>query len=204
MLRHQIVEHPGCVPTDFSTTPWNDSALVTPQHAVYTLWNNSTVHKHCSESQQQLLICPAEDCINGRKLTLPECYGVATCAAAVNMETGLKKQMRRKNDLPDSIQIAIGMKVMVTKNVETDMDVMNGARGEIVDIILDPDEPPIGNKPVITLKHLPAYILIKMARTRAMQLERLEEGIILVQVASRNFQIKVWQVGGKYVKCSVC
>ena len=37
-----------------------------------------------------------------------------------------------------------------------------------------------------------------------MQLEGLDEGVIPVQVATCNFQIKVQQVGGKYVKRSVC
>ena len=203
MLRHQIVKHPHCLPTDFSTPPWNDAALVTPQHAVCTLWNDSAVRKHCSESHQQLFICLAEDRINGRKLTLPEHYGVATRKAAINMESGLKKRRRWKNDLPDTIQIAIGMKVMVTENVETGLDITNGARGEIVDIILDPNKPPIGNDPIVTLKCLPAYILVKMARTRATQLEGLDENVIPVQVATHNFQIKVRQVGGKYIKRSV-
>ena len=203
MLRHQIVKHPHCLPTDFSTPPWNDAALVTPQHAVCTLWNDSAVRKHCSESHQQLFICLAEDCINGRKLTLPEHYGVATRKAAINMESGLKKRRRWKNDLPDTIQIAIGMKVMVTENVETGLDITNGARGEIVDIILDPNKPPIGNDPIVTLKCLPTYILVKMARTRATQLEGLDENVIPVQVATHNFQIKVRQVGGKYIKRSV-
>ena len=43
------------------------------------------------------------------------------------------------------------MKVMVTDNIETDLDITNGARGKIVDIILHPDEPPIGDLPVIKL-----------------------------------------------------
>ena len=64
MLHHQIVKHSGCMPTDFSTAPWNDSALVTSWYAVHTLWNDSAVCKHCSKSQQQLFICPAGDCIN--------------------------------------------------------------------------------------------------------------------------------------------
>ena len=174
-----------------STSPWNNSALVTPQHSACTLWNNSTVHKHCTESQQQLFICPAEDHINGCKLTLPEWYGVATHGAAINMEIGLKKQRCQKNDLPDTIQITIGMKVMVTENIETDLDVTNRARGEIVDIIMDTDKLPIGNDPIITLKCLLAYILVKMAHTRAMQLEGLEEGVIPAQVTTHNFQIKV-------------
>ena len=113
-------------------------------------------------------------------------------------------QRRQKNDLPDTIQIAIWMKVMVTENIKTDLDVTNGARGEIVDIILDPNKPPIGNDPIIALKHVLAYILVKMVCTRAMQLEGLEEGVIPVQITTCNFQIKVQQVSGKYVKCSIC
>jgi len=35
------------------------------------------------------------------------------------------------------------MKVTVTNNVETDLDITNEARGEVVDIVLHLDEPPI-------------------------------------------------------------
>jgi hypothetical protein len=35
------------------------------------------------------------------------------------------------------------MKVMVTDNIETDLNITNGARGEIVDIVLHPDDPSI-------------------------------------------------------------
>jgi hypothetical protein len=63
------------------------------------------------------------------------------------------------------------MKVIVTDsdNVETDLDITNGARGEIVDIILHPDEPQFNrNDAVIKLKYLlPAsYLLVKLTRTR--------------------------------------
>src|SRR5882762_9281874 len=92
---------------------------------------------------------------------------------------------------------------MVTENIETDLDVTNGARGEIVDIILHPDEPPLSSEPIVTLKHLPSYVLIKMQRTRATQLDGLSEGIIPVEVATCNFQIKVHTTGGKYVTRSV-
>lgn len=33
-----------------------------------------------------------------------------------------------------------GMKVMVTENVETDLNITNGARGTIVGIVCHPDE----------------------------------------------------------------
>ena len=65
------------------------------------------------------------------------------------------------------------MKVMVTKNIEIDLDLTNGAQGEIVDIILHPDEPPIGNAPVVHLKFMPAYILVKLSRSRAAALQGL-------------------------------
>ena len=80
-----------------------------------------------------------------------------------------KTQGRRKRkDLPWRIEIAKGMKVLVTDNIETDLDVTNGARGEIVDIILHPDEPPISDSdPVVYLQYVPTYILVKLSRTRA-------------------------------------
>jgi hypothetical protein len=58
-----------------------------------------------------------------------------------------------------------GMKVLVTDNVETDLDVTNGAWGEIFDIILHPDKPPPSDKPTVYLKYVPSYILVKLNRT---------------------------------------
>jgi hypothetical protein len=55
------------------------------------------------------------------------------------------------------VKLAIGMKVMVMDNVETDLDITNGAWGEIVNIIIHPDEPPIGNLPVVQLRYMPLY-----------------------------------------------
>jgi len=51
------------------------------------------------------------------------------------------------------------MKVLITENVQTDLDMTNGG-GEIVQIILDPDEPPIGDKTEVRLQHPPAYVLV--------------------------------------------
>ncbi|KAJ6453999.1 hypothetical protein DFH09DRAFT_1298158 [Mycena vulgaris] len=73
-------------------------------------------------------------------------------------------------DLPNEVDLGIGMKVMVTSNLETDLDLTNGAKGEIVDIILDPDELPVGNEPMVQLKKMPAYILVMLTRTRASRL----------------------------------
>ena len=202
MLRELIIATPKCPPTDFTRSPWNNAALVTPRHAVRNQWNEAAVRKHCRETGQRLFICPAEDCINNRSLSLAERYGVATRGFKMNND-GSRRRRRKVNDLPDVVEMAVGMKVMVTENLETDLDVTNGARGEIVDIILHPDEPPISDEPIVTLRHLPSYILVKMNRTRATQLEGLEESTIPVQVATRSFQIKVRKPGGQYVTKTV-
>jgi hypothetical protein len=106
-------------------------------------------------------------------------------------------------DLPAEIEITKGMQVMVTDNVETDLDVTNGARGEIVDIILHPDERPLGNEPIAQLEYLPAYILVKMARTRASLLDGLDESVIPVEVESTSFRIKTQVSTGKMMQRTV-
>ena len=69
----------------------------------------------------------------------------------------------------------------MTQNVETDLDIANGARGEIVDIKLDPKESDHENGSRVVLAHLPAYILVKMMKTRTSQLDGLEPSVILVE-----------------------
>ena len=51
---------------------------------------------------------------------------------------------------------------MVTANIKTDLNITNGARGKMMDIIVHPDEPPLGGDSIITLKYLSSYILVKM------------------------------------------
>ena len=41
---------------------------------------------------------------------------------------------------------------LVTENVETDLDITNGACGEIVKIVLHEDEPPIAQGAVVKLR----------------------------------------------------
>ncbi|KAG1739555.1 hypothetical protein EDB19DRAFT_1635769 [Suillus lakei] len=146
MLRTLVLSDPHCLPTDFATKPWNEAALVMPQHTVQRLWNEVAIQKHCQEIGHQLFICTAEDTFKGEPLMLQEHYA---------QQRHMKPKKRQ--DLPDMVEIAIGMKVMVTQNIETDLDITNGARGTIVKIVLHPDKPVIDNKSLVTLKYLPAY-----------------------------------------------
>ena len=162
--------------------------LVTPRHAVRTKWNALASRKACRASGEQLFQCPAEDRITARgaaprELTLGERY-----AMAARMKT---EKHRRKQDLPWIVELSRGMKILVTTNLETDLDVTNGARAEVVDIILHPDEPPIGNEPIVKLKYLPAYILVRMDRTRAAPLTGLDRGVIPVEPMTTRMNIKM-------------
>ena len=171
---------------DFSTPPWADASLITPRHTVRTRWNEAATRRRCADLKTRLFVCPALDTIKGSPLTLEERYALAGPPG--------KGGKRRDKGLPEYIHLAIGMKVMVTNNLQTDLDVTNGARGVVVDIILNPEEPPFEDGSMVTLKHLPECVLVKLLRTRAAALPGLDEGIIPIQRISTRSQIRV---GGK-------
>ncbi|KZT28109.1 hypothetical protein NEOLEDRAFT_1030210, partial [Neolentinus lepideus HHB14362 ss-1] len=94
----------------------------------------------------------------------------------------LRKQRRTKRKhLPEKVLLAVGMKVMVTSNLATDLDIANGSRGEVVKIVLDPEEPPLTDEAVVELKRLPAYVLVRLDRTRMPQLPGLEEHVVPIE-----------------------
>ncbi|PSS19942.1 hypothetical protein PHLCEN_2v3115 [Hermanssonia centrifuga] len=187
-LRTLVLSTPGAE-VDFGSAPWQDASLVTPRHAVRNLWNEHAARKWCAKSENQLFICYAEDRIRkgsqrvSEELSLGEQYAVAMRGQSVNR--------RRRQDLPRTVELAKGMKVLVTTNLETDLDLTNGARGEIVDIILDPEEPPVGDGSIVHLHRLPLYVLVRMSRTRASQLAGLDEGVIPVQPMASTMRIKL-------------
>jgi len=71
-----------------------------------------------------LIKCPAFDTIQGRKLTLEEKFAVVA-----KPKSGRGRNRREHAKLADEVEIAIGMEVMVTFNVSTDLDVANGTCG---------------------------------------------------------------------------
>ena len=94
--------------------------------------------------------------------------------------------------LPDTVEIAVGMRIMVTTNINTDREVANGARGTVVEIILDAQESTINSAiPNVELGFLPACILVKLDRTSGGAIAGLEEGIIPIFLVERSFQISM-------------
>ncbi|KAI0250295.1 hypothetical protein BJV78DRAFT_1155135 [Lactifluus subvellereus] len=146
------------------------------------MWNEYSNHKWCQAAGEQLLICTAEDTIGNRLLTLTEKYYVAMQST---------KQRGPKVQLPAQIEVAKGMKVLVTNNIVTDLDITNGARGEIVDIFLDPDEPRLHSGSIAHLHHLPICILVKLTRTRASNLGDLDKNVVPIEPLSTTVQIEL-------------
>ena len=47
-------------------------------------------------------------------------------------------------------------------DIVTNLDITNGARGTIVGIVLNPEEPLLGDNSIVILKHLPWCVLVKL------------------------------------------
>ena len=128
MLCTLLIHELQGTPANFNLGPWDDVSLVTPCHMVQKLWNEAAVQKHCCWTGKQLFICTPEDRIRNRSLILAErCTVINWYCVDLEMNNRKKKW---HHDLPDVIELMVGMKVMVTQNIETDLDITNSARGK--------------------------------------------------------------------------
>ena len=201
MLRTLIVGENRNQTIDFEEPPWNTAILVTPRHAVRVQWNIAALYKHCHANGQKLLVCTAEDTHNGRHLDMREICLLESHRGKHNQKNNHTRTMK---DLPYQIEIALGMKIMITDNIQTDLDITNGATGEIIDIILHEDESIQSlNDTIITLKHLPIYILVKLGRTRATKLYNLEDCIVPIEPTSTTYRIKITTQNGNIVQRTI-
>ncbi|KAI6116431.1 hypothetical protein F5141DRAFT_1001393 [Pisolithus sp. B1] len=199
MLRSLVLTDPTCIIPDFSCEPWLDVSLVTPRHAVRQLWNKSALKKHAQLTKCAIVQFKAEDTTKGRPLSLIEHYGVAS-----HLSHSRGTDCHQMQQLPSNMELTTGMKVMVTENVETDLDITNGVRATIVGIICHPDELSINHKSAeINLERLLLYILVKMDRTRISKLTGLDSSVIPVEPATRTFRIKMQDGDRKQTMCSV-
>jgi hypothetical protein len=133
IIKKLIITNDDGSSVDYSVAPWKDARLVTPRHAVRTQWNTAAIKKHCENTRRRLYICPAEDTIEGRPVTNKEKIAILT------KKKGTKSQSDQ-GGLTKEIELAIGVPVMVTLNIRTEMDVANGVRGTLEGIVLDERE----------------------------------------------------------------
>lgn len=127
-LKKLVLTSPFCDVPDFTTAPWNDAVLVTPRNGARVYWNEQKVIQHCHSTGHTHFIVYARDNTKQGALTLQQRLVIAAM------------KPDDTSSLPNRVDLAIGMKVMVLLNIDTDSDLANGSRGVITDIILDPRE----------------------------------------------------------------
>lgn len=197
MLEKLVLTSPDCPPTDFENGPWKNAILVTPRNEVRRQWNRAAVQQHCRGQKTPLYLCRAEDWIGkgaGRRghdeFTEEEKIAYA-------MRNNRKKSERRTPSLPEEVELAVGMKVLITSNIDTDNDIANGARGEVVEIGLDEGEEMSEGGAVQRLKHLPRYILVKLDRTKALPMEGKERGTVPIEPQETDIYITLPVTGSR-------
>ncbi|KAF9561234.1 hypothetical protein CPC08DRAFT_606892, partial [Agrocybe pediades] len=154
IIRGIDMSRPNTDIPDFSKAPWNEAILVTSRHEVRERWNEEAVRKHCHATGNIRYVVPAEDVDKDRE------DGVLSMEGRLALA---KMKDKEKGKLSDTIDMAIGIKVMVLVNMATEADIANGTRGEITDILLDQREPNpiIEEDGSIKLRYLPQMILFK-------------------------------------------
>ena len=87
---------------------WDDAVLVTPRHSVRNAWNAAALERHCHKEKVQKITVPAQDIVHGRGLNLSERVQVAKRDGKRSRTT-----TEHSTDLPRTVDIALGMKVMI-------------------------------------------------------------------------------------------
>lgn len=176
LLRSLIISKPECPVTDFASEPWRSAVLITPRHAVRRPWNAQALRAHCARTGATLYVCRAQDRFQHRRLDKQERLAV--------------RKKKEGKSTQDVLELAIGMKCMVTFNVSTNADITNGARGVVHDIVLRSEEDvERRGRGIVKLKRLPAYVLVKLDRTRAIALPGFPTGVIPVVPMEKTFSI---------------
>jgi hypothetical protein len=176
----------------FTSGEWSNAVLVTPRHSVRNQWNELASRHHCRQTGHQLINSPAYDTHNNNPLS-------QTLRALVQSRTYATSEggSTAKGDpggLPDVVQIAIGMKVMVTYNVETELDIANGARGTVERIIIDnaEDEGTASTELacVRDLARPPLCVLVRLSKADVKwEIPGLERGVVPITPIRNRFQV---------------
>ncbi|CEL58884.1 hypothetical protein RSOLAG1IB_12210 [Rhizoctonia solani AG-1 IB] len=170
---------------------WADAVLVTPRHSVRHRWNELASYHHCRSTGQQLFLSHAYDTHKDEPLS-----DKLKALLRAQMFTGTTADGTPvKGDaggLSDIVLLAVGMKVMVTYNIETELDIANGARGTVVRIITgSANESDGGTGHIQDLSYPPICVLVKLWRTKAQKLPGLDEGVVPIVPIRTQFSLKL-------------
>ena len=188
-VRKLVLTNPACAIPDFGSEPWSSAVLVTPRNSVRAAWNRATIRKHSAQTGNIIYVSEAEDSVGNSRLPLT----MEQKVIVARMKTADAKGVKGTKKLHHRVEIAIGMKVMVTLNLATEADLANSSRGTIHDIILDPREQinagQIDEYGIVWLQYPPAMILFKPFHYEFEPFPGLEPGLIPIFPSEVSFII---------------
>lgn len=180
-IRKLVLTNPDCDVPDFLKPPWNEVILVTPRNGVCSSWNERALHSHCCRTGHTHYVVYAEDTYQQKKLSPEQRLAIAHL------------KLDNTGRLPNKVDLAVGMKAMVLENISTDVDLANGSRGVIIDIILDPRENVLTDtSDIVILQHPPAAVLFAPCCNCGTQLTDLPKGTVPIFPSKKKFKL-----GGK-------
>ena len=181
-IKKLVLTNPLCDVPNFSESPWDNAVLVTPRNAIQMFWNEHMLDSHCRETGEAHYIFYALDSYKGQPLSWQERLTIA------------HMKLEQTANLPNKVDLTVGMKVMVLQNIATHVNLTNSSRGIITDIILNPDEDVVPNaKNKVYLKYPPAAILFSPFSGSNIQIPGLPKGIIPIFPSHNTFSL-----GGKH------
>ena len=180
-IMNLVLTNPACDRPDFSLPPWDDSILVTPRNSVRAFWNEAMLSCHCRRTGHFHFILDADDKVDNKRLSREQRLAIAHL------------KLEKTGHLPNRTEIAIGMKAMILQNIATDVNLANGSRGIITDIILDPKENvPTRRDSPIRLSYPPIALLFSPYYQRDVKLAGLPQGTVPLYPSEKTFRL-----GGK-------
>ena len=173
-----VLTNKNCSIPDFTVPPWCECILVTPRNAVQSLWNDWMLNAHCSRNGQTLYTVFAIDKCELRDLTIPEQLTIAY----LKLDQAIR--------LPNKVDIAIGMNVMVLANIAPDAGLANGSRGVVTDIILDAREPVQDTvNSTQRLQYPPSAIIFRPLNGKTIRMQNLPNGTVPIFPQTKSFTV---------------
>ncbi|KAJ3574092.1 hypothetical protein NP233_g1995 [Leucocoprinus birnbaumii] len=186
IIKRLQLTNPDCELPDFTQEPWKDAILVTSRVEVKNQWNAAALEKHSRITGNRTFVVPAEDRISsgrGEERREPTTFERVLIAGSIVQDTGR---------LAERVELAVGMKAMVLLNIATEVDLANGTRGTIEEIVLDPREPPetVADNEKIWLKYPPALVKFRPETPPTVTFGGLDKGLIPITPSEVRFTLE--------------
>lgn len=178
-------------------SPWHNAVLITPRNAVPNKWNELACRRHCLRTGQKLIQSHSYYTRNGKPLDHD--LRILLNAGTIGGDDGVDVTKSDSGGLSDVVPLAKGISVMVTYNIETELDIANGTRGVIERILIQDNtiDPILSDAATLVLTNPPMCVLVRLSRTKVSAISGLEAGV--VPIVPIRTKLPVTLPGGKSV-----